>query len=168
MVLALLGCATFAKATPAKIAEPKVVEIEKKTETNEAKRLTTEAFELYRAGKAEKSLPLFLKALNIRREQQGEKHPETLKSLHRYATALVAAGRGSEAEKLFVKALKLKRKVLGPKHRDTIAGIGNLAATIEENGRAEEAEPLHAEALQLRKESTTQRRNKDWKEWKWK
>lgn len=140
------------------ISESNSVELQKKielnvqTDTEEAKRLTTEAFGLYRDGQAKKSLPLFLKALKIRREQQGEKHPETLKSIHRYATALVAAGQGPEAEKLFVKVLKLKREVLGPTHPDTIAGIGNLAATIEENGRAEEAEPLHAEALRLRKE----------------
>lgn len=114
--------------------------------------LDASAHELVRSGNAAGALPMFSEALRRRRKVLGERHPDTLTSLHNYADVLQVIGRVDEAEPLFVEALRLRREVLGERHPDTLTSLNSYASVLSALGRPLESEPLSAEALRLRRE----------------
>ncbi|QKD57122.2 uncharacterized protein FOBCDRAFT_139794, partial [Fusarium oxysporum Fo47] len=92
------------------------------------------------------------RALGIRREALGEKHPHTMWSMSELATTYHAQGRYEEAEEIQIKVLALKQEVLGDKHPHTIWSMSELALTYREQGRYEEAEEIQIKVLALRQE----------------
>ncbi|KAJ6189139.1 hypothetical protein N7519_004047 [Penicillium mononematosum] len=86
----------------------------------------------------------------LRQQQLGEKHPDSIRSLANLAATYSTQGQYSEAERIALKALELRRQVLGKKHPDTILSLANLAAIYSIQGRFSEAEPIYLKALELR------------------
>jgi tetratricopeptide (TPR) repeat protein len=105
------------------------------------------AEELYQRGKYAEAEPLFRKALAVREEVLGPRHPDTAQSYDNLASNLDALGRANEAEPLYRKALAVREQVLGPRHPHTASSYNNLAYNLEAQGQAKEAEPLYRQAL---------------------
>jgi tetratricopeptide (TPR) repeat protein len=118
----------------------------------EVPRTVAKAQELQGQGKRAHAEPLFRKALAVREEVLGPKHPDTATSYNNLAVNLHLQGHAREAEPLFREALAIWEEVLGPKHPDTAFGYTNLAANLDDQGRNNEAEPLHRKALAVREE----------------
>lgn len=114
--------------------------------------LLARALKLLEVGDAPGALALMTEAVKVSREVLGEQHPETLRSIHEYASALESLGRSTEAEPLAAQALRLRRNVLGRRHTETLASLHKYASILDSLGRTAEAEPLAAEALRLRRE----------------
>ncbi len=119
----------------------------------EAKRLSDRTLILYNDGQYKQALPLLEKALQLRTEALGEKHPDTLTSLNNLAEAYVAIGRPAEALALHEKALWLRTEILGEKHPITLVSLDNLAKVYDALGRHVEALPLNVKALRFRTET---------------
>jgi tetratricopeptide (TPR) repeat protein len=96
--------------------------------------------------------PVDLKAFRLRKEELGEKHPDTIRSMANLATTYHQQGRSKEAEEIEIEVLALRKEVLGEKHPDTILSMANLATTYHQQGRSKEAEEIDIEVLTLRKE----------------
>ncbi|WAO94549.1 NB-ARC domain-containing protein [Fusarium falciforme] len=107
---------------------------------------------LYERGRWREKEPVDSRALKLRREVLGEKHPDTIWSMASLAATYHDQGRYDEAERLKDETLDLQREVLGEKHPDTIRSMADLAMTYHEQGRYDEAERLKDETLDLRRE----------------
>ena len=81
----------------------------------------------------------------------GERHPDTLMSLHRLGNIAAELGRYDEAERCFRRTLADRRDVLGADNVDTIWSLSDLAGVLVAQRRAAEAEPLAREALARRR-----------------
>ncbi|KAH6605366.1 hypothetical protein Trco_007073 [Trichoderma cornu-damae] len=90
------------------------------------------------------------RALSIRREALGEKHPDTIGSLSNLAVGCQHQGRYGEAEELTEQALRLRREVFGKRSPDAIRSMAQLASIYHNQGRYGEAESLKEKALKLR------------------
>ncbi|KPQ32078.1 MAG: TPR repeat [Phormidesmis priestleyi Ana] len=108
-------------------------------------------FFLASQGRYEEAEPLYVKALEIRKAELGERHPDTARSLDNLAGLYRSHGRYGEAEPLYIKALEIRKTELGERHPDTGLGLNNLAALYESQGRCAEAELLYIEALEISK-----------------
>jgi tetratricopeptide (TPR) repeat protein len=103
-------------------------------------------------GRAQEAEPLYRKALAIREEVLGPKHPDTARSYNNLASDLDAQGRYKEAEPLYRKTVAVFEVVLGPKHPDTAQSYNNLAVNLKIQGKAQEAELLYRKALAIKEE----------------
>jgi len=124
---------------------------EKLTETY---KLDEEAKELSQQGKFSEVIPLRKKALAIRREILGNKHPETAHSLNYLARAYESQGNYEEAEILYKKAIAIQREISGNKDFYTALFLTNFASFYQNQGNYEEAEPLYQEALAILQEKS--------------
>ncbi|KAI8667643.1 NB-ARC domain-containing protein [Fusarium keratoplasticum] len=79
---------------------------------------------LYERGRWREKEPVDGRALDLRRDVLGEKHPDTIRSMASLASTYHQQGRYDEAEKLKDEALDLRRDVLWEKHPDTIREHG--------------------------------------------
>jgi hypothetical protein len=75
---------------------------------------------LYDQGRWGENVSVASKALTLRREMLGEKHPDTIRSMANLAATYHGQGRWNEAEAIKVEVLALWRELLGEKHLDTI------------------------------------------------
>ena len=85
---------------------------------------------LQRRGEPAASLPLFKRALELRRGMLGEQHPDTLTSARRLALNLRALGQYEVARRLAEDILARSRRVLGEEHPDTLTSANNLALDL--------------------------------------
>jgi hypothetical protein len=85
---------------------------------------------LQRRGEPAVSLPLFERALELRRGRLGEQHPDTLTSARRLALNLRALGQYEVARRLSEDILSRSRRVLGEDHPDTLTSANNLALDL--------------------------------------
>jgi len=92
--------------------------------------------------------PLLRKALEDRRETLGDRHRDTLTSIHNLGTLLQNKGDLDKAEPLLRKALEGYRETLGDRHRDTLTLINSLGTLLQDKGDLDGAEPLLREALE--------------------
>jgi hypothetical protein len=92
--------------------------------------LNTAATYLQRRGEPAVSLPLFERALKLRRGMLGEQHSDTLNSARRLALNLRALGRYEVARRLNEDTLSRSRQVLGEDHPDTLTSANNLALDL--------------------------------------
>jgi len=95
------------------------------------------------------ALPLFERALEIRRRIHPGDHRDVATSISSVASARRALGNYAEAESLFRKALEMRRRLFPAGDADLAEGLGNLAYTLTDMGRSAEAEPLLREALEM-------------------
>jgi tetratricopeptide (TPR) repeat protein len=85
---------------------------------------------------------LLRKALAVREQLLGPKHPDTAESYNGLAVHLQGQGRAREAEALYRQALAVFLEVLGRNHPTTAITCSNLAVNVASQGRFVEAEPL--------------------------
>jgi tetratricopeptide (TPR) repeat protein len=100
-------------------------------------------------GKHGKALPLYEKALAIRRKVLGEDHSETARSYNNLAYCLNAQGQHGEALPLYQKALLIRRQVLGEDHPYTASTYNNVARCLDDLGQHDKALPLYEKALRI-------------------
>jgi len=91
------------------------------------------------------------RTLQIRQEQLGKEHPETLDSMNNVANVYEAQGRYDEAEQLHSKVLEIRRRLLGEEHPSTLASMNNLARVYCAQGRYGEGEQLHVKTLEIQR-----------------
>jgi len=106
-------------------------------------------------GEIKAAEPHLERALRIREEQLGQKHPETLNSMGRLGWIYCDQGRYNESESLYLKTLEIQRRVLGEKHVYTLWSTEGLARLYTRQGKEqaqyEKAEPLLREAVKGRR-----------------
>jgi serine/threonine-protein kinase len=94
---------------------------------------------------------LLAAAVEIRKENLGEKNVDTLASMHQLATALTMLNKPTEAIELKRTVFALRKEVLGRKHRDTLASQDSLAQSLYYSGDRTEGERMRREVLDLRR-----------------
>jgi serine/threonine protein kinase/tetratricopeptide (TPR) repeat protein len=97
------------------------------------------------------SLPLQEEALETRREQLGDNHPDTLNSIDGMGVLLLRMGRFDDAMPYLAEALERRRRVLSDAHPDTLSSINNVGTLLRSTGKYEEAMPHYRTALELRR-----------------
>ena len=108
--------------------------------------------ESYRGlGLVPEAVDVFQEARDIRVEQQGPDHLDTLTSRNHLALAYLDAGRLAEAIPLFESTLEARRATLGEEHSDTLTSRNNLADAYLDAGRLDEAIPLYESTLEARR-----------------
>jgi tetratricopeptide (TPR) repeat protein len=117
-----------------------------------AKTYNDQLVQYYQQGQLNKALPLAEKALKLRTEILGEKHPRTLSSLNNLAMIYKDLGSLGKALPLSESAYRLTKEVLGAKHPRTLISLNNLAMIYKDLGSLDEALPLFESAYRLSKE----------------
>ncbi len=108
--------------------------------------------ELYRMlGYFSQAKPLYIEALNLRKELLGDSHPDIAQALNNLAAFYVAQGLYSQAEQLFLKVLLIVKNQFGNKHPQVASTMNNLATIYGSLGRYNQAEQMHLEVLDIRK-----------------
>jgi eukaryotic-like serine/threonine-protein kinase len=79
------------------------------------------------SGKLDLAVPLFEKALTLRKARLGPEHPATISSMNDLALAYSRAGKLDLALPLFVETLKLQKEKRGPEDVDTLSTMDGLA-----------------------------------------
>jgi eukaryotic-like serine/threonine-protein kinase len=95
------------------------------------------------------ALPLFERALKIRRRIHPGDHPDVATSINNVAAARRALGDYPKTEPLLRDALAMRRRLFPGGHKDVVQALYNLAYTLTDLGRTAEAEPLLREALEM-------------------
>ncbi len=81
--------------------------------------------------------PLYRQAMEIRKVQLGENHPDYATSLNNLAGLYKAMGRLTDAEPLFRQAMEIRKVQLGENHPHYATSLHNLAVTVRSNGAVE-------------------------------
>ncbi|XRB21685.1 tetratricopeptide repeat [Pseudoscourfieldia marina] len=102
-------------------------------------------------GKYADAEPLHREALDGRRRELGDAHPDTLQSINNLGLLLNDQGKYADAEPLYREALDGRRRELGDAHPDTLQSINNLAGLLMQQEKYDDAEPLYREALDGRR-----------------
>jgi CHAT domain-containing protein/Tfp pilus assembly protein PilF len=123
----------------------------------EAAQLNGRVVQLNQQGKNQQALPLAEKALEIRKQVLGERHPAYATSLNNLAQMYQTQGEYAKAEPLFRQALAIRNQVLGERHPDYALSLNNLAVLYQDQGQYGKAEPLYRQALEIRKQVLGQR-----------
>ncbi len=89
------------------------------------------------------------RALELRRAELGDEHPETLSSMNNLGFLLRSQGRADEAELLFRQSLEGNRRALGNDHMNTLGAMMNLVLSLQSQGKLAEAETLAREGLEI-------------------
>jgi tetratricopeptide (TPR) repeat protein len=71
-------------------------------------------------GRYDAAEPLYLDALQLRKDRLGDRHPDVATSLNNLAVLRYNQNRFTEAESLLLQALEICQQVLGNAHPDTI------------------------------------------------
>jgi tetratricopeptide (TPR) repeat protein len=107
------------------------------------------AMTLYSDGRYKEAEELQVQVMQTMKRVLGNKHLDTLRSMHNLATTYSSQGRWEEAEELQVQVAQTTKGVLGDEHPDTLTSTANLALTYWNQGRWREAEELQMQVLQL-------------------
>jgi serine/threonine protein kinase/tetratricopeptide (TPR) repeat protein len=95
-------------------------------------------------GDAEEQITL---ALEARRRELGETHPDTLESVNGLGLVFEASGRLDEAREQYTIAMNGLTETLGPYDRETLSAMGNLGAVLLALGEPENALPFARSCL---------------------
>ncbi len=159
------------KATDARLALEDVdrrigMTQEQRQRVAEADRLNGEVMALIGAGKSGDALQPARRALAIREEALGERHPFCATSLNNLAFLLYSQKDYAPARPLYEKALTIYKEVLGERHPVYAGCLKNLAALLQSQGDYATAKPLCEKALAIRKEVLGERRPTLSKAWR--
>lgn len=86
-------------------------------------------------------------ALQLRTEELGPTHPDTMSSMNDLASVLVNSGEYDEAGEMHQKVLELRTQELGLGHPDTLASMNNYGNMLKEVGKPQEAGRIYQKAL---------------------
>ena len=109
---------------------------------------------LYVQGLYAEAERLCVRALEIKKAELGDRHPDTAASLNNLAALYGSQGRYGEAEPFYLEALEITKAELGDRHPDTAASLNNLAVLYSSQGRYGEAEPLYLASPRNQKSRT--------------
>lgn len=98
-------------------------------------------------GLYDRSIELLTQAVQTRRRELGEDHPDTLMAYKSMGNTLSLAGRFGEAERLLHETMERSRRVLGVEHEETLYAANSLVVTYIRLGRFIDAEKLTRETL---------------------
>ncbi len=101
--------------------------------------------------KYEQAEPLYMQALELRKQLLGENHPDSARSLNNLALLYKSQGKYEQAEPLLIQGLELIKQLLGENHPHAATSLNNLANLYYSQEKYEQAEPLYIQALELRK-----------------
>lgn len=153
LLAAILVCVASSSAQPPDPVVEKTLTPEQELRLTKAKKLRTQALQLYKQSKFRESIPLAREVLEISKEVLGDKHPATALSLNNFATLLQAMGEYSAARVHFEQALAIQKETLGNKHPDTADTLNHMGVLFKDQGDFEAARACHAQALSIRKEA---------------
>jgi tetratricopeptide (TPR) repeat protein len=88
------------------------------------------------------------RVVQIRRDELGEEHPQTIYATFKLCGALWEAGRAAEAHPLCLKTVERSKRILGEEHRTTLRSTNILALVHDTSANYDEAEQLFREILQ--------------------
>ncbi len=108
---------------------------------------------LHRLGHPAPAAEVLEKSVATRRQELGERHPDTLASMHQLAVSYLGLGRAEDALKLTEQVARLRGEVLGPQHAETLKSMNNLSVLYGRAGRRDEALKLREEILARRRET---------------
>lgn len=97
-------------------------------------------------------LELGQKALKLRKELFGEKHPDIATSINTLANGYSGLRQYDQALELGQKALQMQQELLGEKHPDVARSMNNLASYYSKLGKNDQALELVQKALDMRRE----------------
>jgi len=101
-------------------------------------------------GLYEEALPLFEKALDIRRDLRGQSDRESAKIMDNLGVLQRLRGEYKAAENLARQVLAIQRKLLGEEHLEVANSLNNLAEAMRVQGNYAAAETHYREALAIR------------------
>jgi CHAT domain-containing protein len=104
---------------------------------------------LWEGGRFAEGASCVERELAIRREIQGEDHPEVATAVNNLAALLHSQGEHDRAEGLYAEALEKKRRLLGEQHPDVALTLNNLASLRHARGDYAGAAAFLREALDL-------------------
>ena len=107
----------------------------------------------YSLAQYEAAEPLLRDALDVRRNNLGEKHRDTAASMHHLALLLSRTGDYDEAEKLFSEALAVRRRVFGDEDAAVAATMDGLGELSRIRGDLKRSEELLEGALAIRRKA---------------
>ena len=90
-------------------------------------------------GRYSEAEPLYLRALQLRKAELGDRHPSTATSLNNLALLYESQGRYGEAEPLYVQALEIRKAELGDHHSYAANSLFNLALLYHNTQRHQQA-----------------------------
>jgi tetratricopeptide (TPR) repeat protein/predicted MPP superfamily phosphohydrolase len=99
-----------------------------------------------------RALELAERALAIRRELFGERHPETARSLNSVASYHHALGNPKRALEMADQALVIRRELFGERHPDTANSLNNVASCTDDLGNPKRALELANQGLAIQRE----------------
>jgi tetratricopeptide (TPR) repeat protein len=132
---------TFRKVAP--------MPAEERADYRSAGIMRQQAITLNAQGKYAQALPLFEKALEIRRRLLGDDHPAIATGYNNVAANLNTQGKYAAAQPLYEKALEITRRLLSDNHPLTAWPYKNVAANLAAQGKYPEAQPLYEKALEI-------------------
>ena len=103
----------------------------------------------YSKGKYQAAIPVCQRALEIRKEQLGDRHLSTALSLNNLAELYRSMGRYESAEPLCLESLEIHKEKMGDRHPSTATSLFNLAALYHNTNQNQKALPLIQGALQI-------------------
>ncbi|MBD3402035.1 tetratricopeptide repeat protein, partial [candidate division GN15 bacterium] len=100
-------------------------------------------------GRPESAEWLYRRALAMRQEHLGERHPMTATSLTNLAMHLKEQSESDQAERLYLRALEIKQEVAGPNDISLIPNLNNLATLYNDRAEYSLAEDYLWRALRI-------------------
>ncbi|TRU11576.1 MAG: tetratricopeptide repeat protein, partial [Microcystis aeruginosa Ma_MB_F_20061100_S19] len=88
-------------------------------------------------GRYTEAEPLYLEALDLRKQLLGDNHPDVAQSLNNLAYLYQSQGRYKEAEPLYREAIKIATQVLGDNHPDSQTIMENYKTMLSQLRQAE-------------------------------
>jgi tetratricopeptide (TPR) repeat protein len=120
----LACCFSFKGVVVSVLVDVHSVQLDLGEIATEAHRITlARANKLYAEGEIDEATPLYREVIEMRRQTLGDRHPDTLTSIHNLGRLLTDQGRLDEAAELLREALEARRQTLGHRHPDTLASI---------------------------------------------
>ena len=103
-------------------------------------------------GDYNKALDYYFKALEIRKDVLGEKHPNTAGTYGNIGVVYHNLEDYDKVLEFYNKALEIDKDVLGENHHDTAISYNNIGVVYDELGDYDKALEYHNKALEIKKE----------------
>ncbi|CAN0006632.1 unnamed protein product, partial [Ascophyllum nodosum] len=100
---------------------------------------------------------LHKRALAIRENTLGPRHPDVASSLNNLAGLLKSQGKYDDAGQLYKRALAIRENTLGPRHPDVASSLNDLAGLLQSQSKYDDAEQLYKRALAIRENTLVPR-----------
>ncbi|MDP1803248.1 MAG: CHAT domain-containing protein [Bacteroidota bacterium] len=105
----------------------------------------------YTKGNYKKSIEYNILEIEVRKNIQGEKHPQYATALYNLGMTNKFLGNYSIAEPLYLECIKIRKDVLGENNNDYASSLNNLGSLYKAMGNYSGAEVLYLEVSTIRK-----------------